>query len=114
VRCELSVEESYADLPVACLPTEGLNPAAEVGSECIEIQLQAIAGEYGQTIRSQYFHECVHDDMSHRLSARPNFQHGDDFGTSVDGEPNPQRVSSLAGLGAELIQLDVQELQALE
>jgi hypothetical protein len=52
--------------------------------------------------------------MGHRLSARPDFQHADDFGTGVDGEPNPQSVSLLAGLGTELIQLDVQELQALE
>jgi hypothetical protein len=52
--------------------------------------------------------------MGHRLRARSNFQHGYDFGASIAGEPNPQRVSLLAGLGTELIQLDLQELQALE
>ncbi len=35
-------------------------------------------------------------------------------GASVEGEPNPQCVSLLAGLGTELIQLDVQKLQVLE
>jgi hypothetical protein len=52
----------------------------------------------------------MHNGMGHRLRARPNFEHGDDFGPSIDSEPNPQRVSLLTGLGAKLIQLDVQEL----
>jgi hypothetical protein len=52
--------------------------------------------------------------VSHRLGTRPDFQHGDDFGASIDGQPNPQGVGLLAGLGAKFIQLDVQELQALK
>lgn len=56
----------------------------------------------------------MHDGMRHWLRARPNLQSGDDFSPSIDREPNPKRVSLLAGLGAKLIQLDVQELQVLE
>jgi hypothetical protein len=111
---ELSVEELPVDLPVMCLPTDSLNPAAEVGSERIEVQFQAIAGEYRQTIWSQPFHEIMHDGMGHRLRTRSNFERGYNFGPSIDGEPNPESVGALAGLGAKLIQLDVSELQVPE
>jgi hypothetical protein len=59
-------------------------------------------------------YESVYDYMSYRLGARHNFQHEDDLIAGVDNEPSPQGVSLLVGLGAELIQLDVQELQTLE
>ncbi len=86
---ELSVKEAGADLPIVFLATHGLNPVAEMGGECIKVQLQALAGEYRQTILRQHFHEGMHDHMCHRWSARPNFQHGDDFAAGVDGEPDP-------------------------
>lgn len=52
--------------------------------------------------------------MSDRLRARSNVQHGHDLGAGIDGEPHPQRVSFLAGFGAEFIPLDGPELQVLE
>ncbi len=100
---ELSVEKPGVNLPRMCLPTDGLNPAAEVSGERIEIQLQASAGKYGQAIRSQYFYEGVYDRMSHGLSARSDFQYGDNLGAGVDREPNPECVGARTGLGAQFI-----------
>ena len=111
---ELSVKEVSADLPLMGLPPDGLHPSAEVGRQRVKVQLQAVAGENGQAIWSQHFHESMHDGMGHRLSARPNFEYGNDFGASIDGEPDPESVSALAGPGAQFIQLDVPELQAVE
>lgn len=111
---ELPIEELSTDLPVASLLPHALNPAAEVGGQRVEIQLQALTGKYGQAVRCQDFDQGMYDGMSHRLRARSNFQHSNDFGASIDGEPNPQRVSLLTGLGTELIQLDMQELQVVE
>jgi hypothetical protein len=108
---DLSVEKPGADLPLVGLPPHRLGPTAKVRRERVEVQLQAITGEYGQAIWCQHLHERVHDGMGHPtslrcggrcgLSARPNFQHGDDFGARVDSEPNPQRVHVPAGLGTD-------------
>lgn len=101
---ELPIEKPSVNLPLKGMPPNDLNPSAEVGGERIEVQLQAITGEYGETIPCQHFHKCMYNGMGRGLSARPNFEHGDNFGARVDSEPNPESVSALTGLGAKLIQ----------
>jgi len=56
----------------------------------------------------------MNDAMGHVLGARTELEHGKNFRTGVDGQPEPQRLRMAAQPGSQFIQLKMREVEMAE
>jgi hypothetical protein len=82
-----------------------------MGTQRVEVQIQAVAGEDRQASRSEALLEVVDDHVGHSLRTRTQMEHWNDFGDRVNGEPQPQAMSSTAQPSADLIQLHMRQME---
>ena len=55
--------------------------------------------------------EVVDESVGRSLRTRTEMEHRNDFGDRVNGEPQPQALSSAAQSSADLIQLHMRQMQ---
>jgi len=89
-------------------------PLAKVGRERIEVQIQPIAGKEWDATRSQELSQGMNDAMGHVLGARTELEHGKNFRTGVDDQPQPQHLRMAAEPGSQFIQLEIGKLEMTE
>jgi hypothetical protein len=56
----------------------------------------------------------VDEQVHHMLCARIHLEHGEDLGERIDSQPEPQHLLGAAEPGAQLVQLEVWELEMKE
>ena len=56
----------------------------------------------------------MNDAMGHVLGARTELEHGKNFRTGVDGQPEPQHLHMAAEPGSQFIQLKMREVEMAE
>ena len=56
----------------------------------------------------------MNDAMGHVLGARTELEHGKNFRTGVDGQPEPQHLRMAAEPGSQFIQLKMREVEMAE
>ena len=91
-----------------------LAPVSKMGCQSIEVEVQAIAGEKGETAKGQHLSQGVDEQVGHMLRARTQLEHGKKLGARVDGQPQPEHLFGTAQPGSEFVQLQVREVQMAE
>jgi hypothetical protein len=86
----------------------------EVGRQCVEVQVQPIAGEDGKTARRQAVTEVMDDRMRRMLRPRPKVQNRDQFRQWVNGHPEPEDVGSTPKAGAQFVELEMRKMEVAE
>jgi len=89
-------------------------PLAKVGRERIEVQIQPITGEEWDATRSQALSQGMNDAMGHVLSARTELEHGKNFRTGIDDQPEPQHLCMAAQPGSQFVQLKMRDVEMAE
>jgi hypothetical protein len=110
---DLGIEQAGQGAPDWFGLTEVLNPLTEVGGERVEIQFQAITTEDGQVRRRQGLAHLMDEVMGKGLRAWAEEEGWDELGGGVQGDPQPEIVRGLTGVGEEFVELDVSESQAV-
>ncbi len=63
-----------------------------MGCQRIEVQVQAITGEKGDTARGQHLSERVNEQMRHVLRSRAELKHRKNLREGINGQPEPQHM----------------------
>jgi hypothetical protein len=58
--------------------------------------------------------ERVDEDMRHVLRAGADLKHGQNLGERINGQPEPEHLCGAAQPGAQLVQLEMREVQMAE
>src|SRR5262249_38757343 len=87
------------------------DPITKMGGECVEIEIETIAGERRDAARRETPVEIVDQCMCRILRARTQMQHGDQLADRINRQPQPQRVHAAPQPSAELVELDMQQVQ---
>jgi hypothetical protein len=112
----LPIDQAHRHLPLACFPPLAihLEPLSKVSGEGIEVQIEAITGEDWEAAGSQDLSQGVDHSMSQVLCTRTELKHRQNLGEGIDGQPEPQHLLGAAEPGAQLVQLEVRELEMKE
>ncbi|TMD44115.1 MAG: hypothetical protein E6I90_10015 [Chloroflexi bacterium] len=112
----LAIDQARRHLPLLHLPssTTHLEPLTEVSRQRIEVEVEPITGEKRQTVRDQALSQNVDDRMRHVLRAGTQLEHRQNLGAGIDDQPQPQNLLGAAQPGAQLVQLEVREMQMAE
>jgi hypothetical protein len=112
----LAVHQARRYLPSTCLPPSmpHLKPVSKMSRQGIEVQIEAITGEERQTVIGQEPSQGVDEQVCHVLCAGTQMEHGQNLGARVDGQPEPQHLCGAAQPGAQLVQLQVREVEMAE
>jgi len=111
---DLAIEQVEGDLPAEFARSHIGDPLTEMSGEGIEVEVEAIAGEDGETAWSQDERQRMDDGMRHSSSAWADQQRGDEPSDGVEGDPHPEVVGLVAQGDEEFVQLEMAEGQAVE
>jgi hypothetical protein len=85
-----------------------------MGSQRIEIHIQAITREEREAARDQDLTQRVDHGMGRVLCAETQMEDGKNLRTGVDRQPQPQDVCIAAQPGTQFVQLDIRKLEVAE
>ncbi len=110
---DLPIGQVCGYLPLAHPLPYARCPLSKMGRQRVEIEIQPIAREDGETVRGQPLLQGVHDRVGRGLRARTKVQHGDQFTDRVNRYPEPYYMRPASQSRAELIELEVGQMEAV-
>jgi hypothetical protein len=111
---DVAVKEVERHLPTEFARSPIRDPLTEMGGDRIEVEVEAVAGEDGETAWSQDERDGVEQGIGHRLGAWTDLEGGDEFSGGVKGHPHPQVVRLVAPGGEQLIELQMTQVPVTE
>ena len=94
--------------------TPHFSPVSKMGGERREVHIEAITGENWEAARRQDLSQGVNEQMRRVLRARTELKDRKNLGEGINGQPEPQDLLGVAQPGAELVQLEVRQLEVAE
>jgi len=82
--------------------------------ERVKVEIEAITGEERDAARGQALLQGVNHPMGQVLRAGAELQHRQNFRAGINGQPEPEHLSTAAEPCAQFIQLHVRELEVGE
>jgi hypothetical protein len=112
----LAVDQTWLHLPPAHVApsTTDREPVAEVGCQCIKVEIEPVACEKRKAARGQALPQRVDEPMGHKLCAGTQMEDRKDLRAGIDGQPEPEHVFGAAESGAQFVQLEVREVELAE
>ncbi len=105
----LAINQILCHLPPASIPpwTSHREPVAKMGGECIEVQIEPITGEKGDTARCQQVSQGVNNGMRRQLRAVSHMQDRKKLREGINGQPEPEHLPLMTEPCAQFVQLQV-------
>jgi hypothetical protein len=85
-----------------------------MGRQGVEIQVQTIAREDGQTVRGEPVSELVDDRMRRSLRPGTEMQDRNAFRERVHHNPEPEHLDSVAEARAQFVKLEMGQMEMAE
>jgi len=98
-------------MPLVCFPPSAsyVEPLSKLGSQGVEVQIEAITGEKWEAARNQEVLQGMDDHVRRILCARAEIEHRNDLRERIDGQPEPDHLYGAARPGSQFVQLEMWE-----